>query len=83
MRDHLMAVRIVAGAIAVALLLGACTYDYLQRTDRVAYQAGDAVKANIARETDNPSKKSMYSTKGLGKDGALSPVEPGVGLTSP
>jgi hypothetical protein len=57
--------------IAAALLLTGCTYDYLQRTDRVGYSAGDAVRANIARETTNPSRRSSYSTKGLGKDGAL------------
>jgi hypothetical protein len=63
----------VALAVLVALLLSGCTYDYLQRTDRVGYSAGDAVKANLERETTSPSKKSMYSTDGLGKDGAVIP----------
>jgi hypothetical protein len=63
---------LLLSAIA-ALLLGGCTYDYLQRTDRVGYSAGDAVKANLERETLDPSKKSAYSTKGLGKDGDVVP----------
>jgi hypothetical protein len=58
----------IIGALAG---LGGCTYDYLQRTDRVSYRAGDAVKANLARETTNPSKKSMYETGGLGKNGTV------------
>lgn len=63
-----------ARALAVLTMLSAlagCAYDYRQRTDRVGYAAGDAVKANLARETTNPAKKSMYSTKGLGKNGAV------------
>lgn len=58
-------------AVAAVLLLTGCTYDYLQRTDRVGYSAGDAVRANIERETSNPSRRSSYSTKGLGEDGAI------------
>ena len=66
--------RTVLGGIAVVALLaglGGCTYDYLNRTDRVSYRAGGAVKANLARGTDNPSKKSMYNTGGLGRDGVV------------
>ena len=37
----------LALAAAAALLLGACAYDYLQHSDRVAYSAGDAVRANL------------------------------------
>jgi hypothetical protein len=59
------------GVAALLAGLGGCTYDYLNRTDRVSYRAGDAVKANLARETDNPSKKSMYDTDGLGEDGIV------------
>jgi hypothetical protein len=61
-------------AAAVLALLSAqagCAYDYRQRTDRVGYSAGDAVKANLARETTNPTKASMYSTKGLGRNGVV------------
>ena len=72
----LNAVRAVA-MLAVCSALVGCAYDYRQRTDRVGYAAGDAVKANLARETTNPNKASMYSTKGLGKNGSVivAPVE--------
>lgn len=63
--------RNVALALLTALLLAGCTYDYLQRSDRVAYSSGDAVKANLESQTTSPSKKSMYSTDGLGKDGTV------------
>jgi len=63
-------------ALALALLLDGCAYDYLQHSDRVAYSAGDAVKANLASETTNPSKRSMYATKGLGKNGNIIPAAP-------
>jgi hypothetical protein len=68
-----LAVRSAALAALLAPLLGGCTYDYLQRTDRVAYSAGNAVKANLERETINPSKDSMYVTSGLGKNGSVIP----------
>ena len=67
--------RSLAGALTLAtlaLVLNGCSYDYLQHTDRVAYNAGDAVKANLESETINPSKRSMYYTKGLGKNGIAS-----------
>lgn len=63
---------LVAGG-AAALLLSACTYDYIQRTDRVGYSAGDAVKANLEAQTINPARDSSYSTRGLGKNGAVQP----------
>jgi hypothetical protein len=62
--------RILIAAAAVLLLAG-CTYDYMNRTDRVAYSHGDAVRANLARETQNPSKGSAYSTKRLGQNGVV------------
>ncbi len=61
----------LTAAVAVALLLSACSYDYLQHSDRVAYSAGDAVHHNLEQETINPSKKSMYAKGGLGKNGPL------------
>jgi hypothetical protein len=61
------------GLCALAGGLGGCAYDYLQRTDRVAYSAGDAVKANLAAQTIDPSRPTIYSTKGLGKNGVISP----------
>ena len=64
---------LILAGIAAALALSGCVYDYLQRTDRVGYSAGDAVKANMAAQTINPSKDSAYSTKGLGKDGYVKP----------
>lgn len=60
-----------AALIAVVVALTGCAYDYRQRTDRVGYSAGDAVRANLARETANPTKASMYSTKGLGGNGQV------------
>jgi hypothetical protein len=62
--------RLIAAA-AAALLLSGCAYDYLQRTDRVSFSAGDAVKANLAQQTINPSKRSMYLKGGLGKNGVV------------
>lgn len=58
---------------AAALVLGACGYDYMQRSDRISYSAGNAVAANLERETANPSKGSMNDTSGLGKDGIVVP----------
>lgn len=67
-------------AAVFTLPLSGCGYDYLQNTDRVAYRAGDAVKANLESETTNPSKRSMYWTKGLGKNGPVGPTS-GVAAT--
>ncbi len=67
--------RAAAAVAAVVLALGGCTYDYLQHTDRVAYSAGDAVKANLERETIDPSSESKHKTKGLGRDGVVVVVE--------
>ena len=61
----------LALAGSLLLLLGGCIYDYTQRTDRVGYSAGDAVKANLEAQTIDPSKKSMYRTDGLGKNGPV------------
>lgn len=71
---------LILGGMAATLLLSGCAYDYLQRTDRVGYSAGDAVKANMAAQTTNPSKDSAYSTKGLGKDGYVKPSSPDGGM---
>lgn len=68
-------------AAGLAALLDGCSYDYLQHTDRIGYRAGDAVKANLAQETTNPSKRSMYSTKGIGRNGYVSTT--GVPATPP
>lgn len=63
---------IVCGT-AAALALSGCAYDYLQRTDKVGYSAGDAVNANLEAQTIDPAKDSAYSTKGLGKGGYVEP----------
>ncbi len=70
-----------AAGLAAALLAG-CTYDYLQRTDRVGYSAGDAVRANLERETESPTRRSMYDTRGLGKDGKVIREEGAVTVTT-
>lgn len=67
--------RNAALAIALAALLGGCSYDYASRLDRVANRAGNAVKANLALHTIDPSKKSMYETDDLGKDGHMPIVD--------
>jgi len=62
--------RNAALALTLAALLGGCsTYDYGQHTDTVGYSAGDAVRANQALQTIDPSNKSMNDTTGLGRDG--------------
>lgn len=60
-------------ATGLTLVLGGCSYDYMQRTDRVAFSSGNAVKANLEQVTINPSKGSMNKTTGLGKDGPVIP----------
>jgi len=71
---------LIIGSAAAALALSGCAYDYLQRTDKVGYSAGDAVKANMAAQTINPARDSAYSTGGLGKDGYVKPASPDGGM---
>lgn len=59
--------------LSVAVLLSGCSYDYLQHTDRAGYRAGNAVRANMAIQTVNPSKGSQYVTSGLGGNGYVIP----------
>ena len=79
MRAALTLAAFVAMAIATAPLAG-CAYDYAQHTDRVSYAGGNAVKANLEMSTTDPSKRSTYSTKGLGKNGvfAAPPAPPAI-----
>jgi hypothetical protein len=67
------------GSVAVILmasLIGGCAkYDYLQRTDRISYRAGNAIHANLERETINPSSWTMYDTFDLGKNGLVLPAD--------
>jgi hypothetical protein len=72
---------ILAGT-AAAIALSGCAYDYLQRTDKVGYSAGDAVKANLEAQTIDPARDSAYSTKGLGKNGYVEP-KPATGGMEP
>jgi len=66
---------------ALLLPLAGCAYDYAQHTDRVGYSAGDAVRANLESETINPSKRSMYATTGLGRNGPV--IAPTAGAEAP
>jgi hypothetical protein len=61
----------VVAAAALALLLGGCAYDYWQHTDKIAYNSGDAVRANIEGQTIDPDVTT--NTKGLGKTGTATP----------
>lgn len=60
---------------SLALALTGCAYDYLQRSDRVAYSAGDAVKANLEQQTANPTGKARYDKSGLGRNGDVIPED--------
>lgn len=64
--------RLLLLALPLALLVGGCAYG---RHDRIAFSAGNAVRANLEGQTINPSKRSMYSTTGLGKNGNLIPAD--------
>jgi hypothetical protein len=61
--------------LLASLTSGCASYDYLQHTDRISYRAGNAVKANLERETIDPSSGSMYDTTGLGENGSVIPPE--------
>jgi len=67
-----LALKMLAAAIA-GLALAGCSYDYLDHGDTVSYHAGNAVRANIEAETTNPSRASIYSTAGLGRNGNVIP----------
>lgn len=73
----------VALVAAAALTVSGCAYDYLQRTDRVAYSAGDAVRANIERETTNPSSPNMNDVSDLGSYGTVVDAEGAVTEPTP
>lgn len=73
----------IGAMLGLALALGGCAYEYLQRTDRVAYSAGDAVRANLESQTTNPTKNSQYETRGLGKNGIVVVPAPDSGVIVP
>jgi hypothetical protein len=62
-------------AATALLALSGCTYDYLQNSDGLAYSAGDAVRANLQRQTIDPARDSTWSTRGLGRNGAVLAVD--------
>ena len=65
-----------AAVVLTASLTGGCaSYDYLQRSDHISYHAGEAVRANLERETITPWSRSMYDTSGLGRNGSVIPPE--------
>lgn len=82
-RETIGVIKKVALVAALGLLSSGCVYDYLQHSDRISYRAGDAVKANLARETIDPSKESMNSTAGLGKNGHVIPMPADAAATAP
>lgn len=65
--------RLALAGAALALLASACTH--AERSDRIAFSAGNAVRANLEGQTTNPSKRSMYVTSGLGRNGSVIPSE--------
>jgi hypothetical protein len=65
---------VLAAALTSTLgLLGGCAYDYVQRSDRVGYSMGDAVRANLESETTNPSPRAARDVTGLGRNGHVMP----------
>ena len=81
-RNARTAIGISIAATTLAICLGGCSYDYLNHSDRVAYSAGDAVKANLEAETTNPAKRSMYNVNGLGKNGDVDDTSSGTATAS-
>jgi len=63
-------------AIVATLALAGCAYDYLQRSDKIAFSAGDAVAANREGSTTDPANPDAYDTDGLGKNGPVIVVTP-------
>lgn len=63
--------------MSLAVMLGACTYDHLNRSDRITFAGGNAVRANLERETTDPSNASKFALGGLGKNGFVIPEEDG------
>ncbi len=81
---RLATVRNIAAIALSALVLGGCSYDYLQHSDKVAYSAGNAVKANLEGQVINPSGGYMYDVYGLGKNGDVTgPVTADPGTVDP
>jgi hypothetical protein len=77
--------RLLPLALAVVLAggLSACAYDYLQHSDRVAYSAGDAVRANLEAQTRDPANPASDNVGGLGKNGPTEGVTGGYSVEPP
>lgn len=65
----------VITVVALSALTAGCTYEQANHSDRVTLAAGNAVRANLERETVNPSKGSMYWLRGLGRNGVVIPQD--------
>lgn len=65
----------VITVLALSALAAGCTYEQANHSDRVTLAAGNAVRANLERETVNPSKGSMYWLRGLGRNGVVIPQD--------
>ncbi len=53
-RDSKSAIRVVASAVALGLLLGACSDLYWDRRETVTFHAGDAPASNAIAQTVDP-----------------------------
>ena len=60
-------------ALLLPVTLGGCTY--LNRSEGVTVHGGNAVRANLERETAYATSKKRYSVKGLGRNGSVVPKE--------
>jgi hypothetical protein len=72
---HLMRTAALLTSALLALVLGACTYDYLNNLDRVTLAGGDAVQRNLEQQTINPANRKSYKTTGLGANGNVIPED--------
>lgn len=68
--------RPAAAVLALGLTLAGCSsVDYVNHRDRVTLAGGNAVRANLERETLNPAKASMYDVRRLGANGGVIPAK--------
>ena len=61
-------------ALLLPLVLAGCS-SWAQRSDKVFPKMGNAVKANLAIHTTNPSSKQANDVSGLGQDGFVVPTK--------
>jgi len=79
---RIVGIKAAIGLALLALSLQGCGFDYLNHLDRVTLHGGDAVDANLAAETTNPTKRSMYNIYGLGRNGDVIPPAPVTSTTA-